>query len=179
MLTIALNTKGITMHPTNWNDWYDLVKALAQHAVDRFGLSEVQKWRFECWNEMWGMDFPHPYMTLYNASATAIKSVGVNLRIGGPATMQLQHAEDFMNAAKEMGAPFDFVSTHMYPTDPQCPQNHPGWGPDCLPDNVKATRELVMKVRKTLALTLKNLAIGMVLTLTLIGGRGPTPFDRV
>ena len=62
---------------------------------------------------MWGMDFPHPYMTLYNASATAVKSVGPNLRIGGPATMQLQHVADFMAAAKAMRVPFDFVSTHM------------------------------------------------------------------
>ena len=84
----------------------------------------------------WGMNFPDPYMTLYNASATAIKSVGAQLRVGGPATMQLQHATDFIAAAKHMGAPFDFVSTHMYPTDPQCPQEK-GWGPDCLPDNVK------------------------------------------
>lgn len=37
---------------------YDLVKALAQHMVDRHGLSEVSSWKWEVWNEMWGMDYP-------------------------------------------------------------------------------------------------------------------------
>jgi hypothetical protein len=50
---------------------------------------------------MWGMDFPNPYMTLYNASATAVKSVGSKLRIGGPATARLGHVADFMAAAKD------------------------------------------------------------------------------
>jgi xylan 1,4-beta-xylosidase len=39
--------KGVTKHPQNWEDWHDLVKALVQHAVDKFGMSEVEKWRFE------------------------------------------------------------------------------------------------------------------------------------
>ena len=92
--------KGVTEHPQNWSDWHNLVKALVQHAVDNFGMAEVEKWRFEVWNEMWGMDFPDPYMTLYNASATAVKSVGSSLRIGGPATARLGQLADFMVAAK-------------------------------------------------------------------------------
>ena len=33
---------------------YDLVKALAQAAVDAYGVEEVRTWSFECWNELWG-----------------------------------------------------------------------------------------------------------------------------
>jgi hypothetical protein len=38
---------------------------------------------------MWGISFPEPYMSLYNASALAIKSVDSQLAVGGPATAQV------------------------------------------------------------------------------------------
>jgi xylan 1,4-beta-xylosidase len=45
--------QGITMvpagRPPRWDDWYDLVRALATHAVSRYGLSEVSTWNFEVW----------------------------------------------------------------------------------------------------------------------------------
>jgi xylan 1,4-beta-xylosidase len=105
--------KGIQMLPTDWNDWYDLVKALAQAAVDAYGVEEIRTWSFECWNELWGMPFPSTYMTLYNASAHAIKSVDKQLRVGGPATAQLLDVKQFHDLATKMKAPFDFVSSHM------------------------------------------------------------------
>ena len=40
---------------------------------------------------MWGMSFPDPYMTLFNHSSAAIKSVDAKIRVGGPATMQLNY----------------------------------------------------------------------------------------
>ena len=59
------------------------------------------------------MPFPSTYMTLYNASAHAIKSVDKQLRVGGPATAQLLDVKQFHDLATEMKAPFDFVSSHM------------------------------------------------------------------
>jgi hypothetical protein len=38
-----------------------------------------------------------------------------------------------------MGAPFDFVSTHMYPTDPELGHGAK-WNPDGLANHVKAAR---------------------------------------
>ena len=81
---------GVTAQPTDFDDWRHLVQATVQLAVDRFGLSEVQQWRFEVWNELWGMgDGPNTppcttspcigstYMKLYNASAVGVKAVSV------------------------------------------------------------------------------------------------------
>ena len=75
------------MLPQLWEDWYDLVFALASHAVGRYGIEVVKEWRFEVvragrfvlytaffarvlpnvakqccywasqWNEFWGMPF--------------------------------------------------------------------------------------------------------------------------
>jgi xylan 1,4-beta-xylosidase len=79
--------QGVTMvpagRPPHWDEWYDLVRALAAHAVSRYGLAEVAQWHFEVWNELWGMAFPRSYMPLYNASARAIKSVDPSLKVGG------------------------------------------------------------------------------------------------
>lgn len=138
----GMQYRGVTMPPTAFGDWYALVRALVQHAVDTFGMDEVRRWSFECWNELWGMPFPQDYMLLYNASAAAVKSVGGDLRVGGPATARLGDLSDFITHAQSIGAPFDFVSSHMYPTDPQCPTGE-NWGPDCLPDNVKAAKKIV------------------------------------
>ena len=59
-------------------------------------------------------------MELYNASAHAVKSVDSQLRVGGPATAQLEHVADFAKACTDGNIPYDFVSTHHYPSDPQC-----------------------------------------------------------
>jgi hypothetical protein len=143
------------MPPTSYTDWYDLVRALVQHAVNTFGIDEVRRWSFECWNELWGMPFPQDYMRLYNASARAVKSIGADLRVGGPATARLEDLQGFISHAQAIGAPFDFVSSHMYPTDPQCPTGE-NWGPDCLPDHVKAAAKVVEQTGADFYLTEYN-----------------------
>ena len=89
-----------------------------------------------------GMPFPDTYMILYNASAHAIKSVDSQLKVGGPATAQLLDVKAFHDLAKDMKAPFDFVSTHMYPTDPQLGKGA-AWNPSDLTNHVKAARASV------------------------------------
>ena len=79
--------------------WADLVGAFASHLVQRHGIEELAQWRFEVWNEMWGMSFgdgttgkaeDSPYMALYNASHHALKAVSPRLSVGGPATAELE-----------------------------------------------------------------------------------------
>jgi xylan 1,4-beta-xylosidase len=151
--------QGVTQLPTNFDDWRHLVQSAIQMAVDKFGLEEVQQWRFEVWNELWGMagDLPGKtspsctkppcigsvYMALYNASAVGVKSVHESLQVGGPATEHL-NTEHFLSQAEEMGAPVDFVSTHNYPTGPRndgsgCPQGNE-WRPQCFVERVMAAR---------------------------------------
>ena len=162
----GMKYKGIQELPTQWEDWFDVVKALAQAAVDTFGIEEVRGWSFECCkktrplsrlilqtlvskqhmlasgNELWGMPFPGSYMKLYNATAHAVKAVDSQIKVGGPATAQLQDVKQFHDLATAGGMPFDFVSTHMYPTDPQLGKGvH--WDPSGLIDHVKAARASV------------------------------------
>ena len=119
---------------------------LVQHANTLFGEEEVKTWSFEVWNELWGMDFPMPYMMLYNASATAVKSVNSQFKVGGPATARLLHVTDFVEEARKISAPFDFVSTHMYPTDDNLCDQHDNWNPDCLPFRVNRSRHALYQL---------------------------------
>jgi len=131
--------KGLQMPPDDFNDWYLLVKALATHLVSRYGLTEVQKWHFEVWNEMQGLrprpvedkGVPPLYLELFNASSLALKSVDKSLQVGGPATMQLFDVADFLAKTKAQNIALDFVSTHLYPTCPECQANSTAARPDC------------------------------------------------
>ncbi|MCM1452423.1 MAG: xylann 1,4-beta-xylosidase [Clostridium sp.] len=84
---------NISADRENYGKWHDLIKAFANHVVDRYGIDEVSKWYFEVWNEpnLTGLaGFFHgtksDYFELYRISAKAIKSVDERLRVGGPAT---------------------------------------------------------------------------------------------
>ena len=99
-----------------WYLWHDLVKAFVIHLTERYGEPEISKWRFEVWNEMWGISFPSQYMPLYNASATAIRSVSSKYRVGGPTTAELTNIPQFLNLSKVNGKT-DFITSHFYPMD--------------------------------------------------------------
>ena len=130
--------KGVQGIPRDQNGapdygaWYNLVHAFAAHLVERHGLAAIAEWHFEVWNEMWGVQFPSEYMPLYNASARALKAVDASLRVGGPATMQTQHLGAFVDACARGRVPVDFVSSHLYPSDPNCTTAREGArDPDC------------------------------------------------
>jgi hypothetical protein len=41
--------RGITMQPTDYDDWHHLVMALVEFATATYGVAEVKKWSFEVW----------------------------------------------------------------------------------------------------------------------------------
>jgi xylan 1,4-beta-xylosidase len=114
--------KGNTSPPRNWRDWHDMVQAFTRHCVSRYGASEVSGWKFEVWNEpniaFWA-GTQEEYFELYRQSALAIKSVSSRLQVGGPATAQLDWIPDLIQFCERKNLPLDFVSTHVYPGDPQ------------------------------------------------------------
>jgi xylan 1,4-beta-xylosidase len=108
--------------PKNYADWDAMIRAFAQHLVDRYGLDEVATWKFEVWNEP-NLDFwagnpkQATYFELYDHTARAIKSVSPRLQVGGPATAQAAWVTPFLAHVHENNTPIDFVSTHVYAND--------------------------------------------------------------
>eukprot|EP01084_Bolivina_argentea_P029652 55061_1 len=109
---------GIASPPTSYELWYDFIAEWVQHLVDYFGINEVRLWKFEVWNEPNLSDWTggyKGYVTLYNATATAIKSVDKSLSVGGPTTAGFAWLDEFLNDILSANIPIDFVVTHSYP----------------------------------------------------------------
>ena len=108
--------------PKDYGRWDALMRAFAQHLVDRYGIDEVAQWYFEVWNEpnidFWAGDPKQTtYFALYDHTARALKSVSPRLRVGGPATAAAHWVPEFLSHAKEQQVPVAFVSTHGYADD--------------------------------------------------------------
>jgi len=108
--------KQIVAPPKDYKKWDDLIRAFAQHLVDRYGLNEVAEWYFEVWNEpnidFWTGDPKQaPYFELYDHTARALKSVSPRLRVGGPSTSSAHWVDSFIQHAVAQNVPTDFVST--------------------------------------------------------------------
>ena len=114
--------RGNVTPPKDYDKWHDLVAAAVRHWTERYGQNEVKNWYFEVWNEpnlkggFWTGD-QQDYFKLYAASATAVKSVSPQYRVGGPATAGNGWISDFIRYCADDHVPVDFVSTHTYGVD--------------------------------------------------------------
>jgi len=110
--------KGNTSHPDPAK-WDGLVDAFVRHLVDRYGNEEVRSWYFEAWNEPNLKDFwegadQAAYFDLYGRTATTIKRIDGQLRVGGPATAGAAWVPEFIAYADAHALPIDFISAHTY-----------------------------------------------------------------
>ena len=114
--------RGNVSQPRKWSDWRDLVQNFAAHCVRRYGIAEVSGWKFEVWNEpnigFWAGS-QDEYFELYRQSALALRDVDKRLQVGGPSTAQLGWIPDLIKYCSTKNVPLDFVSSHVYPDDPQ------------------------------------------------------------
>lgn len=108
--------------PKDYARWDGLIRAFAEHLVQRYGIDEVAHWYFEVWNEpnidFWtGEPKQATYFELYDHSARTLKSVSAKLRVGGPATAAADWVPAFLAHVARGQVPVDFVSTHGYADD--------------------------------------------------------------
>jgi xylan 1,4-beta-xylosidase len=118
---IVFHYKGNVNPPRNYTEWGDLIRELAVHLTARYGEEEVAKWFFEVWNEpnleaFW-KGTQVDYFKLYQTTATTLKEVLPQIKVGGPATAKNEWITEFLNFCEDQHVPCDFVSTHHYPTD--------------------------------------------------------------
>lgn len=118
---IVFHYKGNITPPKDYAQWAIFIQKLVQHWVERYGIDEVQQWFFEVWNEpnldaFW-TGSQEEYFKLYTYTARSIKGVKETLKVGGPATASNAWIKEFIAYCIHENVPFDFVSTHHYPTD--------------------------------------------------------------
>jgi xylan 1,4-beta-xylosidase len=113
--------RGVISPPKDWDRWYDLVRALVAHLLDRYG-DEVLGWDFEVWNEanleVFWSGTRDEWMHLYDVTAKAVKDVDVRIPVGGPSSAASGWVDDLLEHARRNGSPVDFVSTHTYGSPP-------------------------------------------------------------
>jgi xylan 1,4-beta-xylosidase len=107
--------------PRDYDKWATLIKDLITHWIERYGMEEISQWFFEVWNEpnldaFW-KGKQSEYFMLYEYTANTIKAINNNLKVGGPATAGNNWISDFVNFCEKNKVPYDFISTHHYPTD--------------------------------------------------------------
>lgn len=115
--------RGNVTPPTSMDEWAAFIDQFARHLIARYGAAEVRQWYFEVWNEP---DLPPfwtgtqaQYFDLYKATSSALKAVDPALKVGGPSTSKAQWIPQFLEWCAQVGAPVDFVSTHVYAGDNQ------------------------------------------------------------
>lgn len=119
---VVFHFRGNVTPPNDYDAWATLIRKLVGHWVERYGIEEVSKWYFEVWNEpnlsaFWS-GTQEDYFKLYAHTARAIKTVDASLKVGGPATAMNDWVEELIVYCEKNDLPTDFISTHIYPTDP-------------------------------------------------------------
>jgi xylan 1,4-beta-xylosidase len=114
--------RGNVSPPADYRQWAELMRRLARHWTERYGVDEVRRWYFEVWNEpnlqaFWAGSQAE-YFELYRHTVEAIKSLDGALRVGGPATAANAWLPEFLDFCTRHKLPVDFLSTHHYPNDP-------------------------------------------------------------
>lgn len=111
--TKTLPDGGVVSPPKDDARWADLVRALAQHLVDRYGLPEVrEEWAFEVWtgpDALWA-GTAEEFRRLYDVSAAALREVDTGLRVGGPTAAALDVLDEFLHHTSRSGSPLDAVT---------------------------------------------------------------------
>src|SRR3972149_5806471 len=77
--------RGNITPPKSYDEWANLIGALADHLVLRYGADEGRTWFFEVWNEP-NLDFfwagtREEYFRLYQSAALAIKKTDAKLAV--------------------------------------------------------------------------------------------------
>lgn len=139
--------EGWRYPPRDYGRWLDLVRALAAHCLDRYGLREVTRWYWELWNEpdlaFYWRGTVEEYCRLYDYTAAGLLSVIPRAKVGGPGTTDasgtaaaaflqafLEHCTHGTNAVSGgRGTRLDYVSFHTkgggYGNEPGAPKKTP------------------------------------------------------
>ncbi|MBW8347837.1 helix-turn-helix domain-containing protein [Bacillus sp. IITD106] len=120
--------KSYISPPKSLDRWCKLVDRFIRHCLNRYGLREVESWKFEFWNEpelhiFWSGTVAE-YLDFYRRTYETIKLVSRNLQIGAPGRIitisSPLYQEDFFTYCREHNCLPDFIPVHFYPHELIC-----------------------------------------------------------
>ena len=116
--------------PKDYGRWLELVRELAAHCRERYGLAEVSSWHWELWNEpdiFYWAGTVEQYCRLYDYTVAGLLSELPQARVGGPVTtssVSRPESNEFLRSflahvtrgknhlTGETGTRIDFISYH-------------------------------------------------------------------
>ncbi|GLX70948.1 GH39 family glycosyl hydrolase [Paenibacillus glycanilyticus] len=109
--------------PKSMDRWGQLVDRFLRHCINRYGLQEVESWKFEFWNEPELQIFLpgtlEDYMEMYHQTYRVLKAISGNLQIGAPGRVITFESKELFDAfiayCREKGCLPDFLPLHFYP----------------------------------------------------------------
>lgn len=145
--------KGNVTPPVSYEKWAELVEAVLNHLIDRYGREEVITWPVEVWNEpniaFWAGTMEE-YFKLYEYSAKAVKRADPRIKVGGPVICGIETEKwlrSFFEHCIGNNLPLDFVSRHCYtvgePTRRGQFVYHEVYEPAYMIEELKETRKIM------------------------------------
>ena len=127
----AYRDVGWACPPKDYEKWYELIRNLVRHCVERYGKDELRSWYWELWNEpdiFYWRGTIEEYCKLYDFTEAALHAVLPDARLAGPATCGptpgshshlflsrfLEHCavgQNYVSGAK--GTRLDFITFHV------------------------------------------------------------------
>lgn len=114
--------------PKSMQKWKDLIVAVTNHLIDRYGFHQVKDWLFCCWNEpdtstnLFGFQNDEEYYELYKATYETVKSIDKRLVFGSPSLLisynvNQQWCKRYIEWCKQNNCLPDFMNIHYYDND--------------------------------------------------------------
>ncbi|HVY32384.1 MAG TPA: hypothetical protein VHB79_37865 [Polyangiaceae bacterium] len=107
--------------PKNYDRWQALIYNLAKHSIERWGVTEVESWSFEVWNEPDLKDFfsgsQSEYLQMYDRAVAGLMQASPNLKVGGPSVAIIGSGwiGALIDHCMTSNTKLDFISWHKYP----------------------------------------------------------------
>jgi xylan 1,4-beta-xylosidase len=116
-----------TSPPKDISKWQQLIHALMQHLVEKYGISTIRSWLFCVWNEpetfenLFGFKKAETFYELYKTTYDTVKSIDRKLRFGSPSMFfsrtSRSWCEAFIKWCGENKRLPDFINLHYYDND--------------------------------------------------------------
>lgn len=115
----------LVSEPVNNKQWTQLVQALINHLIERYGRDEVRSWRFSIWDQpdnLYKFESDSDFFRFYRDTYLAIRQCDPKIPIGAPATFYIMESGyrnwylDFWQWCQKYSCLPDYLSFHYYDT---------------------------------------------------------------
>lgn len=114
--------------PKDIKKWTDLVRALTEHLIERYGIKAVRSWLFCVWNEpdttdiMFGFKNDEDFYLLHKCTYAALKNIDKGLKVGSPSLLVTTNLSQdwckrFIAWCRLNDCLPDFMNIHYYDND--------------------------------------------------------------